>query len=238
MSEWFARWFNDDYLALYPHRNEADAADAIAMVERVAPGAADRRVLDVGCGPGRHARILRARGYRVVGLDLSQTLLRIALQQSDAALVRGDMRRLPIRSASCDLVVNLFTSFGYFPDDREHADVIAEMARTLRPGGMLVLDFLNAERVRADLAEPSGVTTGLHGSRSRKGLSDDGQFVVKQITLADGTEHVERVRLLAMPDLTAMFSAAGLEVTQQLGDYDGSPHSAEAARSIVAGRRR
>jgi SAM-dependent methyltransferase len=238
MSEWFARWFNEDYLALYPHRDEADAARAVALVERLAPGPVGRRVLDVGCGPGRHARLLHDAGYRVAGLDLSAPLLRTARAATAAPLVRGDMRRLPVRSGSMDLVVNLFTSFGYFPDDAEHAAVIAEMARTLRPGGMLVLDFLNAARVRAELAAPAEETEGPRGSRSRKGLSADDRFVVKHIQLADGTQHEERVRLLGMTALAAMFAAAGLEVTAEAGDYEGAAHHAASPRAILAGRRR
>jgi ubiquinone/menaquinone biosynthesis C-methylase UbiE len=78
-------------------------------------------VLDVGCGAGRHARAFRAAGARCVGLDLSRTLLRIARGVTDAPLVRADMRELPIRPGSMDLTVSLFTSFGYFERDEEHA---------------------------------------------------------------------------------------------------------------------
>lgn len=237
MSEWFARWFTDDYLALYPHRDATDAARAVALVGTLAPGPAGRRVLDVGCGPGRHARLLEAAGHRVIGLDLSAPLLRHARGVTGAALVRADMRALPLRPGSIDLAVNLFTSFGYFDDDAVHAAVIAGIAAVLRPGGMLVLDFLNAERVAAEVAQPVVQEDGPLGSRSRKARSPDGRFVEKRITLCDGTEHLERVRLLRLPELVGMFAAAGLTVTATAGDYDGTPHTATSPRAILAGRR-
>lgn len=238
MSEWYARWFNEDYLALYPHRDDADAARAVALVRSLAPLPAGARVLDVGCGPGRHARLLHEAGLRVTGLDLSAVLLRRARAATPAPLVRADMRALPIRARSMDLVVNLFTSFGYFDDDAAHASVIRGMADTLVPGGRLVLDFLNADQVRHALGGSAAVpVAGPSGSHSVKSLSADGRHVVKTITLADGTVHVERVRLLEAARLEDMFVAAGLTVEARHGDYDGGPMSASAPRVIIAGRR-
>jgi SAM-dependent methyltransferase len=237
MSEWYARWFNEDYLALYPHRDDADAARAVTLVRSLAPLQAGARVLDVGCGPGRHTRLLHDAGFRVTGLDLSAVLLRRARAATSAPLVRADMRALPIRARSMDLVVNLFTSFGYFEDDAAHAAVIRGMAETLAPGGRLILDFLNAADVRRALdgaaAEP---VAGPNGSWSVKTLADDGRYVVKTITLADGTVHVERVRLLEASLLERMFEAAGLTVEARHGDYGGGPMIASAPRVILAGR--
>jgi 3-isopropylmalate dehydratase small subunit len=134
MPEWFEEWFGEEYLELYPHRDEAEADRAVALVARSTGLRAGWRVLDVGCGAGRHARAFRAAGARCVGVDLSQTLLRIARRMTDAPLVRADMRLLPIRPGSMDLTVSLFTSFGYFDDDEEHTRALREMAGTLRPG--------------------------------------------------------------------------------------------------------
>src|SRR6185436_11952805 len=74
VTEWFEQWFGEEYLRLYPHRDEQDAADAVALVARITP-LAGRRVLDLGCGTGRHAIHLAGHGARVVGLDLSRALL-------------------------------------------------------------------------------------------------------------------------------------------------------------------
>ena len=151
MPEWFEEWFGEEYLQLYPHRDDAEAERAVALIARATGFTAGWRVLDVGCGAGRHARALRSLGARCVGLDLSAALLRVARGVTDAPLVRADMRRIPIRPGSMDLTVSLFTSFGYFEHDEEHQAVLREMVGTLRPGGWLVIDFLNAVEVRRRL---------------------------------------------------------------------------------------
>ena len=151
MTEWFEEWFGEEYLELYPHRDAAEAERAVRLIaERVGlqPG---WRVLDVACGAGRHARAFELASARCVGVDLSAALLRVARGVTGAPLVRADMRALPIRPRSMDLTVNLFTSFGYFDRDSEHAGALAEMVSTVRTGGWFVIDFLNARAVRSRL---------------------------------------------------------------------------------------
>jgi SAM-dependent methyltransferase len=192
-------------------------------------------VLDVACGAGRHARALDAAGARTVGLDLSVSLLRRARELTRAPLVRADMRWLPVRPRSMDLTVNLFTSFGYFERDEEHAAVLAGMAATVRPGGWFVLDFLNALTVRAELDDciPSA---GPGGTEAVRYLSDDRRFVVKLITTPDGRRFLERVRLFEPAELEAMLMGAGLNVRHRFGDYAGGALAAGAPRTILMGQ--
>ena len=159
MSEWFEEWFGEEYLELYPHRDQAEADRAVALVGRASGLRPGWRVLDVGCGAGRHARAFRAAGARCVGLDLSWTLLRVARQVTDAPLVRADMRALPIRPRSMDLTVSLFTSFGYFEHDEEHLGALREMAGHAAAGGV----------VRHRLSEPGSGAVPSGGSRAGAG---------------------------------------------------------------------
>jgi SAM-dependent methyltransferase len=235
MPEWFEEWFGEEYLRLYPHRDEADAERAVALVRQAVPWQAGIRVLDVGAGAGRHARALVAAGAWCVGLDLSAVLLRRARQATTAPLVRADMRRLPFRPRSFDLAVNLFTSFGYFGHDAEHAAVVAAMAGTLVPGGHLLLDFLNADTVRASVAAADAAAAGVQTTVSRR-LSEDGRYVLKTIRVPADRTYTERVRLLSPEQLATMFRAAGLTVEQIYGDYDGAPIAAGSPRAILVGR--
>ena len=235
MPEWFEEWFGEQYLQLYTHRDEADAERAIALVRRVVSWRPGLRVLDLGAGAGRHTRVLTAAGAWCVALDLSAPLLRRARQTTSAPLVRADMRRLPFREHSFDLAVNLFTSFGYFAQDAEHAAVVAGVAHTLRPGGHLVLDFLNADTVRAAVARDEASHAPPQGTAVRR-LSDDGRFVLKTIRIPADRTYTERVRLLAPGDLAQMFRRAGLVVEHMFGDYDGRPLEPGTARAILVGR--
>ena len=238
MTEWFEQWFGEEYLHLYPHRGDEDAARLVRFLERHGIGGAGRSVLDLACGPGRHAEAIGRGGARIVGLDLSRALLFAARRRGIDPLVRGDMRRLPFRAAVFDVVLNLFTSFGYFESDGEHESVLREVARVLRPGGRFVLDFLNAPAVRAGLVardeRRDGGTTVIQERR----ISEDGRFVIKSIHVSeDSRTFTERVRLFERGDLEAMLAAQGIRVEAASGDYDGAPCRPSSPRLILVGRR-
>ena len=236
MSEWFERWFGEEYLALYPHRDEREAASALGLIESNLGGLKVARALDLACGAGRHSRLLKER-WQTTGFDLSAALLaRAKAADPEGFYVRGDMRALPFVDHGFDLVVNLFTSFGYFDNDAQHLRVLAEVARVTRRGGKFVLDFLNADHVRGTLVPKESSNLGGRSVEVRREISADERFVVK--TIASGGEggdqtFVERVRLFDRMDLETMLEESGFGVEQVLGDYAGGPHSESSPRTIV-----
>jgi SAM-dependent methyltransferase len=255
---WYETWFDSDaYEAVYRERNLEDARRLVDLVERVARPAPGARLLDVACGRGRHALLLAARGYRVTGVDLSANAIatarrRAARQELTARFEVADMRDLPYEAAF-DGVLNLFTSFGYFEDDREHAEAVRQMARALVPGGFLVQDFLNAERAAASLVPEDERTQHAEGIgtvtvRQRRWLSngDAGRRVNKRIELCcfdhaegepDTYVFTESVRLFSREDFERMYEAAGLRLEGVYGDYEGGPHTPESPRLILHARR-
>lgn len=237
MTEWFEQWFGEEYLRLYPHRDEEDAEAAVELVDRVVP-LRGRDVLDLACGPGRHASQARRRGACVVGLDLSLPLLSLARSRTngEVPLVRADMRHLPFAAATFDVIVNLFTSFGYFADDAQHAAVIAAARTLLRPGGHFVLDYLNDAVVRTTLIPHEARTVGSQHVAIERRISPDGRHVLKEMRLVDdGRAFTERVRLFTNAELIALLEDAGLEIRHRYGDYDGSPLKPSAPRCILIG---
>jgi len=236
MTEWFEEWFGEEYLRLYPHRDDRDAERAVSLILRTVPFQRGWRVLDVACGAGRHARSFEAAGARCTGLDLSLTLLRLARQVTKAPLVRADMRQLPIRPASMDLTVNLFTSFGYFDRDSEHTTALKEMIATVRPEGWFVIDFLNAGAVRRQLVPEETLEVPGATVRVFRSVSPDGRYVCKSIHAGDGRQFHERVRLFEPDQMAHMLEAAGVTVQNRFGDYDGNPLGSDSPRTILAGR--
>ena len=236
MPEWFEEWFGEEYLQLYPHRDDAEAERAVALIVGATGLAAGWRVLDVGCGAGRHARAFRGMGARCTGLDLSFTLLRVARGVTDAPLVRGDMRRLPIRARSMDLTVSLFTSFGYFEHDEEHAAALREMVATIRPGGWFVIDFLNAAEVRRRLVARETLAVRGGTAQVSRTMSADGRYVCKTIVTPSGRSFTERVRLFEQDQVISMLSETGVGVEHRFGDYHAAPLRADSPRTILAGR--
>jgi SAM-dependent methyltransferase len=108
----------------------------------------DGLVLDLACGTGRHTIPLSKEGYGVVGLDVSLKLLKIAHERSpQVQIVKGDMRYLPFNGEVFSAAVSMDTSFGYLPSETADLQSLIELHKTLRQGGLLILDVFNQERI-------------------------------------------------------------------------------------------
>jgi len=106
-------------------------------------------ILDLCCGPGRHSLELARRGYAVTGVDRTAAHLEKARKRAEAEgltveFVQEDVRRF-CRPEAFDGAVNLFTSFGYFEDPADDALVAANIWRSLRGNGRLVMDVMGKE---------------------------------------------------------------------------------------------
>jgi SAM-dependent methyltransferase len=241
--EWFAAWFDSPhYHKLYAHRSDAEAArfiDALIAVRKLAAGAA---VLDLGCGAGRHARYLASKGFDVTGLDLSEESLRQARSSESATLrfVRQDMRA-PFGDGRFDHVLNLFTSFGYFDDAGDNLTVVQNIAASLRPGGSVVIDYLNVLEAERHLTPEQ--TTERDGVVFRLSRWADADHIFKRIAIDDGraapVTFTERVARLGADDFRFMFALCGLAIEETYGDYDLAPFDPSSSpRLIVTGRKR
>lgn len=234
MAEWFQEWFDADYAAIYAGRGPEEAEAAVAMALAHAPGLAQGPVLDLGCGAGRHLAVLRRSNPQAFGLDLSPELLRSAPAELRPWLLRGDMRALPLRAASLAGICMWFTPFGYF-DEAQNRALLRRLGRLLRPGGVLVLDFLNAGQLRNTLVPEDEIVRAGIRVVSRRAI--EGQRIVKRMELTrldtGATRQVtESVRLYEPAELRAMAAEAGLAAVREAGDYDGRPFGPDTPRWI------
>ncbi|MBN1825873.1 MAG: class I SAM-dependent methyltransferase [Candidatus Eisenbacteria bacterium] len=236
---WYERAFAGRYLELYAHRNEEEAARAVALLAARVP-LAGSRVLDIACGAGRHLAALREAGARPTGIDLSTPLLRRAVAVAPAA--RADMRRLPILPRSQEGAVCMFTSFGYFPTAEENVRVLHEAAGVLRGGGWFLLDTLNPEETLRRL-EPEGERrVGRAVVREKRLYLPDTRSLVKKVIWTDpvgGEEESweERLRLFFPAELEEELERAGFRVEERIGEYDGSAWRRSSSRCILFSRR-
>ncbi|MDQ6738605.1 MAG: class I SAM-dependent methyltransferase [Gemmatimonadota bacterium] len=238
MSEWFTRWFGKEYLDLYPHRDEREARAVVRMIRNIVAPSPDGRALDLACGSGRHTRAL-CRHVWTVGLDLSIDMLEMATAESPGVpYVRADMRALPFAAGSFDLVVNLFTSFGYFSSDDENRVVLTEVGVVLRPGGVFVLDYLNTDQVRDTLVPHDKRRVGERIITQDRRITPDGRYVEKEIS-APGLDHTvtERVRMFEPDELRMLLHGAGFVVERELGDYHAGPLTSSSPRAIFFAHR-
>jgi SAM-dependent methyltransferase len=145
---WWEDLFNDDYLRTCERLTDEQIAREVDFVEDSLGVERGGAVLDLACGTGRHAVDLARRGYEVVGFDLSLAMLARAgdeAQDREAKLnfVQGDMREMSF-DEQFDGVFCWNTSFGFFEEEK-NALVIDRIHRSLRAGGLFLLDVVNRD---------------------------------------------------------------------------------------------
>ena len=238
MSEWFTRWFGKEYLDLYPHRDDREARSVVRLIRNIVAPRADGRALDLACGSGRHTRALCKHTW-TVGLDLSMDMLQVAISESpQIPYVRADMRALPFATEGFDLVVNLFTSFGYFSSDDENRVVLTEVNRVLRRDGVFVLDYLNSDQVRATLVPHDTCRVRDRVVTQDRRITEDGLYVEKQISATGFPRtYMERVRLFEPDELRCLLHDAGFVIDHELGDYTAGPLGPGSPRAIFFAHR-
>ncbi|MCA6078234.1 SAM-dependent methyltransferase [Fulvivirga sedimenti] len=234
-SEWFSEWFDSPYYyMLYFQRDDADARSFIdALVSHVQVTTSDH-ILDLACGRGRHAIYLNKKGFNVTGLDLSPQSIAIAREFENSRLHfdTHDMRRpLP---GKFNLIMNLFTSFGYFETDDEHLRALENIADGLVPGGCFILDFMNARFVKKHLVKHNTLTIGeVKFDLERR---DDGRFIEKDIRFetTEGRRHFkERVRAFTENELESLISRSGMRVIEKWGNYGLGAFDPEISERLI-----
>ena len=245
MSNWYVDAFKADYLTCYPHRSDAAAKREAAFLRKALNAKRGALILDLCCGAGRHSRALSAAGFKVVGIDLSADLLFMGRRRPAPATspfyLRGDMRRLPLKSESVDHVVNLFTSFGYFSTDRQNEQSLLEAVRVLRPGGRLVLDFFNVTYVRKNLIAESERDVDGECITERRWYDAKRRRLLKTTTgcaCGKPVDRMESVRAYSPAELATLFKRAGLRLIARYGDLHGAKFNSKSSpRCVLIGEK-
>lgn len=235
-TEWFAGWFDSPwYHLLYQNRDqlEAEAFVAALMEKLLIPQPSD--VLDLACGMGRHARYIHSLGHRVLGVDLSENSIAAASEfEKEGLKFRcGDMRQ-PQGKEDFDLVLNLFTSFGYFDAEEDNLRVLRAIHTALKPGGLLLLDFMNTSRVIRELIPENEVHRGEITFRLSRKLENGS--IVKTIRFEEnGRQHqfFERVQALTKQDFLRYFVKSGLELVLLSGNYALEPFLEDSSDRMI-----
>ena len=241
---WYMDWFDEEYIRVYGHRDAAEARRDISFASTILQIQPQDRILDLCCGGGRHLLALCEMGYRnLTGVDLSMPLLKMAHQAlrscKTSSVLLADMRHLPFQG-KFDVVLNLFTSFGYFEADEENLQVLSSMDSVLHPGGRFLLDYLNPEHVLSTLQPLTEKAIEDRRVIEKRKFDPIGKRVNKNITIEspEGTKHYqESVRLYSQEEMLEMFSQVELDVSDCYGDFDSLPYSENSPRMIFAGRK-
>jgi SAM-dependent methyltransferase len=240
-SNWYENWFGNEYLTVYAHRDEEEAQQLVQLILKYVPLDKNSKIIDLCCGQGRHAYLFAQKGFDVYGFDLSRKLLQVAKYRNEnnnsTFFIQADMRFLPVNH-SFDLLLNLFTSFGYFQTDQENNDVFHQFYQALKSGGYYVFDYFNSSYIVKHLERFQKEQIGdviveqerfIEGSRVEK--------IIRLNRHGKQSTFYESVKLYTPDQILNMLEETRLDVSYIFGDYQGSPFTKDSERIIIIGNR-
>ncbi len=247
MSDWFddQRFWERLYPLMFtPERFDSAFEETEQLVELT--GASAGRALDLCCGPGRHSIPLAQRGFDVTGVDLSEYLLSKAGERANEnkvaiEWVKKDMREF-VAPGRFDLIINLFTSFGYFALQSDDMKALKNMVESLADDGCVVVDVIGKEALAERLPLNRQPTIERDGSLliERVEVVDDWSRVKSEWVLIRGNE-AERFAfehtLYSGRELRELMNWAGLAQVELFGGLDGRPYGPGARRLVAVGRK-
>jgi SAM-dependent methyltransferase len=244
--EWFENedFWRDLYPWMFSAERFAAAKDEVSRIIALTQ-CTGGKLLDLCCGPGRHAVGFAQRGFQVTAVDRSEFFLDKARKHASEAgasveWVRQDMRHF-VRPGEFDLVCNLFTSFGYFSDPEEDLAVLRNIHQSLKDAGVLVMDVIGKEKLARKWQDTLS-TEMPDGSLlvQRQQLRDDWSRICSEWTLIkDGHarnfsfEHT----IYSGRELKDRIVSSGFKQVQLFGDLLGSPYGLTAERLVAVGRK-
>jgi SAM-dependent methyltransferase len=233
--EWFKEWFDTKYYhILYQDRNDDEAQLFMRNLLSYLQLKKNSKILDLPCGRGRHAIFINSLGFNVTGADLSENSIKYASQFVNDTLhfEVHDMRNKFV--TKFDAIFNLFTSFGYFDDDKTNIKVLQNLKDGLKKDGVLIIDFMNVNYVRQHFIKEENITKNDIEFIITRSVTD--HFIVKDIHFtADGKKHhfTERIKYLPMATLIDYLKKANLKLKHTFGEYSLSDFDSENSSRLI-----
>ncbi len=190
------------------------------LLRRVHPGA--ETVLDVGCGTGEHARLLAALGYRVDGVDIDPTFVRLAEEKHpEGRFVRADMAELDL-GRRYDAVLCLFSSIGYVRTLEAVERTLAGFRAHLAPGGVVVVEpwlepdawFPGSVYLVSAETEEVKVCRMSHATRQGSLSILELRYLVGRESGIEHLREVHELGLFTREEMGRCFASAGLRVVE------------------------
>jgi 2-polyprenyl-3-methyl-5-hydroxy-6-metoxy-1,4-benzoquinol methylase len=236
---WYKDWFNSEhYLRVYSHRDQSEAKRLVELISKNLNLNANPSVLDMACGAGRHAVTFAKLGFKVTAIDISQRLISEAKRSAEQAGIEIDFVLSDIleyeSNKRFDLVINLFTSIGYFENDEENYAVIKKALSLLKPDGYFIIDYFNKDFLMKNLV-PTTVFSE-NGLKITQNRSIEGTRIVKKIIIENNgykEQFYESVRLFSCEEILLSIKKAGFRIFKQYGDYFGNDYVSETSPRLI-----
>ena len=237
--EWYKNWFNsEEYLKVYRHRDQKEANELVQLVIKNIDVSKVKNVLDMAAGSGRHAIIFTEKGFNVTAVDLSENLLSIGKKNAENENVKIEFVHSDIRNFNpnikYNLILNLFTSIGYFEKDEENYFILSKAYKLLENNGYFVLDYFNKNFVENNLV-PTTVDE-FDGSVITQNRFIEGERIIKEITIDNKgkiNKYFESVRMFSKDELINMMEKLGFRIIKTFGDFMGNSFELDSSPRII-----
>lgn len=261
IKEWWKSFGDMRYLKMYAdvgHISPQSTARQVAFMKNIFVRKRVRKILDLGCGYGRHTVLLALAGYDVTGIDYSDFFIKLAKkeaakQKADVVWIKQDMRKLDFRNMF-DAVINMYTTFGYFADEAGNNNVLKNISRSLKSGGIFLFDLTNTMRLmtrllcKGDVIPKTGslifnrnikLSNGLHITLKQEIDSITMRWIITRTWRENDKKysHQSNIRLYFLPEITHLLEENGLEVTRVWGDFDGSKYTSRSKRMLILAKK-
>lgn len=241
--EWYIEAFEEWYPIVYQHRNDKEAREQVEFVFSELNIQHNHKILDLCCGYGRHLIFLYSKSSFLVGFDLSVYLLKKAQKflSDKALLVRGDVRYLPFLPESFDIVLNFFTSFGYFDDDKENIRQIEQVSFVLKNKGTFFFDYLNPAQVEKIKNIETEKTYQSYIIKENRCYDKSKNELRKDVSIYLNSQlkksYIERIKIYSLDEILEMFTSQNLYIKKIYGNYNKEPYTKESPRLIIVGEK-
>lgn len=241
-NEWFAdeefwnRWFRPEL-----EKREQEQIDKISSLLEIEK---ESDILDLGCGRGRHARELAARGHNVTGVDIDEKNIKIAREKAEADeevlqynFIKDDMREFK-KEKEFDIILSLFSSFGYFKEEKENEKVLKNAYESLRSGGKLLIDVKGKEVIAGMFEKRGWHELDDKYLLEKREIQDDWKYIHTKWTFISPqekniNEYKSTIRLYSAAELESKLKKIGFSQIEIYGSFEGDPYNEEAERTLV-----
>lgn len=234
-SEWYLDWFNSPfYHLLYKERDSSEATYFMNNLINKLQIDKNSSILDLACGRGRYSLYLSNIGHKVTGIDISKENISEAKKNESDKLnyILHDMR-YPLNQ-KFDLILNLFTSFGYYEKDTDNLSVIKSIKSNLETDGQAVIDFFNIDYILDNLVEKEEKNIDKTKFIIHRYLEND--LLVKDISILLNNKSYkfqEKVKAYRMDDFLAMFKSCNLKLQEIYGDYKLNSFNKNSSNRLI-----
>lgn len=240
------KWFDNEefwidfYPFMFPEEKLQEASEQSEQIISLL-GLNKCNVLDLCCGPGRFSIEFAKRGFSVTGVDKTKFLLEKAKLNAqnhkvNIDFIQADMIEY-IKRDTFDLVLNMFTSFGYFEEENDDLKVLKNIYANLKKDGQFLIDIMGKE-VLARVFQPTISTEGKDGSVwvQRHEIADDwtrvkNEWIIIKEDLIK-THHLY-LNIYSGRELKNLLYLAGFRKVQLYGDFDRSEYGINSKRLIA-----